>query len=533
MQQIDQAASAVLASCHAATAAPAAPAGRDMACSCSYRPRLIAEDGSCEEATQAASAAYEERYAAYGEVDERLIWSDEGCAAVGDMRTVTATPRKPPAVGTPRKGSGAPAPPSALLTPMAPRSAAPPPQTPISGALHGSQWLAAMAAEEPDPLQSVPECMACLGTATAQAAVLRAWELVRAVLQPDTRRTTPELFQPAHVSGRPAQALKLWARAVRHMVQAEPDPGAALRRILGSDRTSRVLVACVLEMLAGAAHLVDLKFPTIPTRLGLTPFDLFKFIKPLTKGEPTLPEDVRRHMAHLLVAIVESRAYEPPSSFFAYLCAAVGAPCPPAVLPPDAAPGGSAAPAVTAVSAASLPRALGADDADGAAAGEATSSQASPPHGAFRKVVEDLFRDALKLGQERVQALVDRLPPEGFSAARADGSVGAMDPRAVVAQAGLMVQAALHRQTHLVYNRHLDQIVMCALYGVCKVHNMSAVKFKDIVDAYQHLPHAIAHTYRNVVLSQTPLLEVQERNDIIKFYNKVFMPGACFVTDMQ
>ena len=32
-----------------------------------------------------------------------------------------------------------------------------------------------------------------------------------------------------------------------------------------------------------------------------------------------------------------------------------------------------------------------------------------------------------------------------------------------------MVQHVVYQQTHLLYNRHLDQILLSALYGICKV----------------------------------------------------------------
>lgn len=36
-------------------------------------------------------------------------------------------------------------------------------------------------------------------------------------------------------------------------------------------------------------------------------------------------------------------------------------------------------------------------------------------------------------------------------------------------QAYTMVQHVVYEQTHLLYNRHIDQILLSALYGVCKV----------------------------------------------------------------
>ena len=35
---------------------------------------------------------------------------------------------------------------------------------------------------------------------------------------------------------------------------------------------------------------------------------------------------------------------------------------------------------------------------------------------------------------------------------------------------------ALHFQTHLLYNRHADQLVLSALYGFCKVQKLDKVR---------------------------------------------------------
>ena len=37
-----------------------------------------------------------------------------------------------------------------------------------------------------------------------------------------------------------------------------------------------------------------------------------------------------------------------------------------------------------------------------------------------------------------------------------------------------MVQHVVYQQTHLLYNRHLDQILLSALYGICKVRLYAA-----------------------------------------------------------
>lgn len=112
---------------------------------------------------------------------------------------------------------------------------------------------------------------------------------------------------------------------------------------------------------------------------------------------------------------------------------------------------------------------------------------------------------------------------------------------------------ALREETHLMKDRHLDQILMCSLYIVCRVIKQNK-NFTDIMGQYKGQPQAASHVYRSVLLrrvsSPTPssnsakksegtatacpptptrmagtttVLNGEERGDLIKFYNDVFL----------
>lgn len=114
----------------------------------------------------------------------------------------------------------------------------------------------------------------------------------------------------------------------------------------------------------------------------------------------------------------------------------------------------------------------------------------------------------------------------------------------------------LTKETDLMKDRHLDQLLMCSLYIVCKVAALQK-NFTDIMKQYRNQPQAASHVYRSVLLrpknssespepskenaekeetktTQTPptptklagastILDGEERGDLIKFYNQVFM----------
>uniref|UniRef100_A0A0K2TLX7 Retinoblastomalike protein 1like [Bombus impatiens] n=1 Tax=Lepeophtheirus salmonis TaxID=72036 RepID=A0A0K2TLX7_LEPSM len=110
----------------------------------------------------------------------------------------------------------------------------------------------------------------------------------------------------------------------------------------------------------------------------------------------------------------------------------------------------------------------------------------------------------------------------------------------------------LKQNTDLMKDRHLDQLLMCSLYIVCKVVG-STKYFTDIMKHYRTQPQAASHVYRSVLLrprgmkgdvenessdaqksitpptptrlaaSSTIAEDGEERGDLIKFYNTVFM----------
>nr|BAN18540.1 retinoblastoma-like protein [Pleodorina starrii]BAN18541.1 retinoblastoma-like protein [Pleodorina starrii] len=90
------------------------------------------------------------------------------------------------------------------------------------------------------------------------------------------------------------------------------------------------------------------------------------------------------------------------------------------------------------------------------------------------------------------------------------------------------IEYALYCQTHLFYNRHIDQIVLSALYGYCKVHKLPQVSFREIITHYRKQPQAQAQQaiFRSVIIEQSnPGLQIVSRADIIAFYNQVFVPA--------
>jgi hypothetical protein len=75
-----------------------------------------------------------------------------------------------------------------------------------------------------------------------------------------------------------------------------------------------------------------------------------------------------------------------------------------------------------------------------------------------------------------------------------------------------MVTHAVLEHTHLLYGRHLDQLLLSALYGVAKVHALRQVTFKDIIAHYKRQPQARTPIFRTVAIALTdPDLQARAR----------------------
>uniref|UniRef100_A0A8C4ZM67 Retinoblastoma-like 1 (p107) n=1 Tax=Gadus morhua TaxID=8049 RepID=A0A8C4ZM67_GADMO len=96
--------------------------------------------------------------------------------------------------------------------------------------------------------------------------------------------------------------------------------------------------------------------------------------------------------------------------------------------------------------------------------------------------------------------------------------------------------------SEMMKDRHLDQLLLCSVYIVSKI-TREGQSFQDIMKCYRSQPQANSHVYRSVLLSHTskdqgadenmeidpgsgeagPDQPVEERGDLIQFYNTVFI----------
>lgn len=92
-----------------------------------------------------------------------------------------------------------------------------------------------------------------------------------------------------------------------------------------------------------------------------------------------------------------------------------------------------------------------------------------------------------------------------------------------------VMKKCLSYETHLLFNRHLDQIVLCTVYGVCKIQsqkNNKPVKFNEIIKKYKELQHQLTGASMQMFQNMYTSVRLEDDNygTIIDFYNKIYIP---------
>ena len=104
-------------------------------------------------------------------------------------------------------------------------------------------------------------------------------------------------------------------------------------------------------------------------------------------------------------------------------------------------------------------------------------------------------------------------------------------PRATVDQIWTTVKHIVEACRDLLRDRHLDNVVLCTVYGVCKVNKVRPeVTFKQIIHAYKRQRSRGVNkvqVIRDILLRRRAEASngpTEKRGDVIKFYNEVFVP---------
>ncbi|KAG2775260.1 hypothetical protein JG687_00009563 [Phytophthora cactorum] len=286
----------------------------------------------------------------------------------------------------------------------------------------------------------------------------------------------------------------LFYRVLEPLLQSERERlrNNDFSKLLNNEVFLAALFACSAEVVLKAHSLITISYPFLLDHLHVNAFHFVTTSESFVKYAPKLPSALKKHMGDVKNRILDSAVWKSDSALYQLLA-------------------GAGRPSNSAPSAPSL-----ADRLNGA--GAATSSPAG-----HAPVLRLFFRMVLSRAASRIYQLCNLL------------GLDSTDQN----QIWTAVKECITSHQYLLRDRHLDLIVLCNIYAVCKVSRgptvsqaATTMSFKRLLACYKQLnrqtPTGINLTGSGEGVTHGIILEDEKsRGDIIKFYNR------CYITPMK
>ncbi|OQR73530.1 retinoblastoma protein 1-like, partial [Tropilaelaps mercedesae] len=361
---------------------------------------------------------------------------------------------------------------------------------------------------------------------------------------------------------------------------------------LRQEQFQRSLFASCLEIVMFSYNSKETLFPWILQVFGLKGYDYYRIIEPVIRSEQQLSRDVVKHFNRIEEQILESIAWRSDSPIWEHLSSKQVPQAQQVLLPSQLQLNGHSSnnaqegtntprtdvfrllprPEMTSPNAGNVARRklFGATSSDSSsnnvpvrlmmttsgqlmevlpAAIEIPAAPSLPSSPAVESVKGSwglFFRKVYFLASVRLRHLCASL----------------QIPEEHLSKAWTMLEHVMVHETSIIQNRHLDQIILCCVYALCKLFSIEKT-FMDITQSYRSQPNSQSHVYRSVLIRPGPATSVAcsppssaagpdasgqlasvvlppptpgglagtsqafedgQRGDIIKFYNSVFVP---------
>ncbi|GIY58348.1 retinoblastoma-associated protein [Caerostris darwini] len=215
-------------------------------------------------------------------------------------------------------------------------------------------------------------------------------------------------------------------------------------------------------------------FPWVLRVFGLEAFDFFKIIESFIRGAPTITMQIINHLKFIEDKILGSLAWTSGSPVFGGLS---GSGCSPCCKAKYSSPKPS-------------------ESSYWSPNKDPSQINPSTPHACH--AVSLFLNKVCRLAYQQLEKMCARLHIE----------------KELQAEIWISIEHVLYRKNHLLQDRHLDQIIMCCIFAVCKAKDHE-VRFKTILSCYDQLPYASVSVYKQVLTGG-------RKDFIIKFYNMEF-----------
>uniref|UniRef100_A0A8C4IRJ3 Retinoblastoma-associated protein n=1 Tax=Dicentrarchus labrax TaxID=13489 RepID=A0A8C4IRJ3_DICLA len=307
--------------------------------------------------------------------------------------------------------------------------------------------------------------------------------------------------------------VKLYYKVMEAMLKSEEKRLSVqnFSKLLNDSTFHTSLLACALEVVMatyGAAE-TNVCFPWILDVVNLAAFDFYKVIESFIKADPTLSKDIVKHLETCENLIMERIAWRTGSPLFELLKL---------------------------------------EHEDGAAEQVETPASFSQPL-QHNHTAADLYLSPMRSGL-RVLPPESQATPSSQASSQPPTQPASQTPRLPKSNSlslfykklyrlaytrlkilcsyllsshpelepiiWTLFQHTLQHEHELMRGRHLDQLMMSAMYAICKVKSVD-LRFKTIVTAYKNMPNTNQETFKHVLITEG------HYDSIIVFYNQVFM----------
>uniref|UniRef100_A0A8C6T5R3 Retinoblastoma-associated protein n=1 Tax=Neogobius melanostomus TaxID=47308 RepID=A0A8C6T5R3_9GOBI len=324
--------------------------------------------------------------------------------------------------------------------------------------------------------------------------------------------------------------VKLYYKVMEAMLKSEEKRLSVqnFSKLLNGSKFHESLLACALEVVmatygessfksggnGGESSESELCFPWILDVFSVAAFDFYKVIESFIKAEPSLSKDIVKHLETCENLIMEKIAWLTGSPLFDLLKHEQEAG---AAETPVETPANMNQPLQHSHTAADLylsplrpgvrvltPESSAAPNTQPIAPAPnhpALQAAPQPPRHAKSNSLGLFYKKLYRLAYTRLKMLCSYLL----------SSHPELEPIIWT-----LFQYTLQHEYELMRNRHLDQLMMSAMYAIAKVKSVD-LRFKTIVTAYKNMPNTKQETFKHVLISEGSY------DSIIVFYNQVFM----------
>ena len=137
--------------------------------------------------------------------------------------------------------------------------------------------------------------------------------------------------------------------------------------------------------------------------------------------------------------------------------------------------------------------------------------------------VDYLFTKLIQLSSKRVGILCENLLLSLDSKRENEQQININETKRRVCS---VILHLLRKQTHLLYDHHIDQLILCTLYGVTKVmKHLPEISYSKIIDIYSvSFKERLGKESKHLILKDV-MLQKNKIGNIIEFYNQMYMPS--------